>query len=101
MNTTQSNKEIWKPIPNYENEYLVSNLGNFKSLPKSVWNGHGFYITSEKNIKPYKTKKGYFSKERILLQIYIIHSKIVELFSFLVPYILIIYKKRKRAHLSS
>lgn len=76
----QTIKEIWKPIPNYENEYIVSNLGNFKSLPKTVWNGHGFYITSEKNIKPYKTKKGYlhidlrdktFKAHRIVAQVFI------------------------------
>lgn len=28
-------KEIWKNIPNYENRYQVSNLGNVKSLLKS------------------------------------------------------------------
>lgn len=51
--------EIWKDVRNFEGEYQVSTLGNFKSLPKKIWNGHGFYISKERIIKPYKTKKGY------------------------------------------
>lgn len=39
-------KEIWKPIKNYENLYLISNKGNVKSLIKNkilkynLWNGY-------------------------------------------------------------
>lgn len=51
--------EMWKDVRNFEGEYQVSTLGNFKSLPKKIWNGHGFYISKERIIKPYKTKKGY------------------------------------------
>lgn len=51
--------ELWKDVRNFEGEYQVSTLGNFKSLPKKIWNGHGFYISKERIIKPYKTKKGY------------------------------------------
>ena len=51
--------EIWKDVRNFEGEYQVSTLGNFKSLPKKIWNGHGFYISKERIIKPYKTKRGY------------------------------------------
>ena len=43
------NKEIWKDIKGYEGLYQVSNFGRVKSLTKY-----------------HKTKKGYFSKERIL-----------------------------------
>lgn len=31
------NKEIWKPIKNFENEAMVSNLGNVKSLSRKVF----------------------------------------------------------------
>jgi hypothetical protein len=27
-----NNMEIWKDIPNYEGKYMVSNIGNIKSL---------------------------------------------------------------------
>lgn len=30
--------EIWKDIPNYENQYQASNLGNIKSLDRKIWN---------------------------------------------------------------
>lgn len=30
------NKEIWKDIPEYENLYQISNLGNVKSLDKTI-----------------------------------------------------------------
>lgn len=40
--------EIWKDVRNFEGEYQVSSLGNFKSLPKKIWNGHGFYILISK-----------------------------------------------------
>ena len=46
--------EIWKDVRNFEGEYQVSTLGNFKSLPKKIWNGHGGYISEERIIKPYK-----------------------------------------------
>lgn len=39
--------EIWKDVRNFEGEYQVSTLGNFKSLPKKIWNGHGFYISKK------------------------------------------------------
>lgn len=51
--------EIWKDVFGYEGKYKVSTLGNFKSLSRKIWNGHGFYISKERIIKPYKTKKGY------------------------------------------
>lgn len=46
-------KEEWRDIKGYEGLYQVSNLGRVKSLSKY-----------------HKTKSGYFSKERILKQIY-------------------------------
>jgi mevalonate pyrophosphate decarboxylase len=42
--------ETWKPIPNYEGLYEVSNLGNVKSLR----------FNKEKILKPSKNNNGYF-----------------------------------------
>ena len=76
--------EIWKDVRNFEREYQVSTLGNFKSLPKKIWNGHGFYISKERIIKPYKTKKGYlhidfraktFKAHRIVAETFIPNPK--------------------------
>ena len=37
--------EIWKDIEGYEGIYKISNLGNVKSLERTLWNGHtyGYY----------------------------------------------------------
>ena len=55
----QKPEEIWKVVPDHE-RYMVSNLGNVKSLD---FNGTG----EEKQMKLYKNKLGYqkvsFSKE--------------------------------------
>lgn len=42
-------KEIWKPIKGFEEEYLISNLGNLKSLKGK----------NPKILKTYKEKHGY------------------------------------------
>ena len=39
MNNTK-NKEIWKPIQNYENLYAVSNHGRIKSLSRMIKSNH-------------------------------------------------------------
>lgn len=36
-------KEIWKPIPNYEKYYQVSNFGNVKSLNREVYDERGYF----------------------------------------------------------
>ena len=46
-------KEIWKPIEDYEGYYEVSNLGRVKSLVG--WNGRK-YIEREKMLNPSKEK---------------------------------------------
>ena len=46
-------KEIWKPIEDYEGYYEVSNLGRIKSLVG--WNGRK-YIEREKNVKSKQRK---------------------------------------------
>ena len=32
--------ELWKDVRNFEGEYQVSTLGNFKSLPKKIWDSY-------------------------------------------------------------
>jgi len=45
-------KEIWKDIEGYEGEYMVSNLGNVKSLPRMSWNGHVYFYKEGKVLAP-------------------------------------------------
>lgn len=56
-------KEIWKDIPNYEKCYQISNLGNVKSLKRTIkqFNGHKIISKTiqEKNLTPRKTPNGY------------------------------------------
>ena len=53
-------EEIWKPIRNHENFYLVSNLGRVKRLSTVSKRKDGKnYKRPEKILKPYKNKKGY------------------------------------------
>ncbi len=40
--------EIWRDIPDYEDHYQVSNLGNVKSLSRYVFKNGGKFITKEK-----------------------------------------------------
>lgn len=52
--------EIWKPIPDYENFYEVSNLGRVKSLERLVKaNGNGFWLKKAKIMSQVKDKRGY------------------------------------------
>lgn len=39
--STASSEEVWKPIPNYEGLYEVSDFGRVRSLPKSVVDPNG------------------------------------------------------------
>jgi len=36
--------EIWKPMADYENYYLVSNKGRIKSLPREIGQDAGKYL---------------------------------------------------------
>ena len=52
-------EEIWKDIEGWEGKYQVSNMGNVKSLERTVWNGRGYFKTSERILKPGKDRDGY------------------------------------------
>ena len=53
-------KEVWKPIRNHENFYLVSNLGRIKRLSTISKRKDGKnYKRPETILKPYKNSDGY------------------------------------------
>lgn len=57
-------KEVWKDIPDYEGLYQASNLGNIKSLQRTMPNSgaYGKYFTvKEKILKPHLHNNGYCS----------------------------------------
>ena len=52
-------KEIWKPVRNYEGLYEVSNLGRVRSLERTVWDNRGYYRTvPERILKPQDNGRG-------------------------------------------
>lgn len=50
------NKEIWKPIKDYEGLYEVSNFGRIRSLPRQGTHSKNIHIISQNN----KNSKGYW-----------------------------------------
>ena len=52
-------QEIWKDIKGFEGIYQISNLGNIKSLTRSVKTFNGFRTSKGQTLKPLKTKNGY------------------------------------------
>lgn len=73
-------KEIWKPIPEFEGLYEISNLGRVKSL--IGWDGHG-YINRERIIKPTLTSTGYYKvdlKKNGKRKVYKLHRAIAQAF---------------------
>lgn len=53
--------EIWKPIPNYEGLYEVSNYGRVKSLERKIKDSRfGFKNLKERILKSCKRPDGYF-----------------------------------------
>lgn len=58
MNASQ---EVWRPIPQFEGRYEVSNIGRVRSLPKIIIRkGHGVYLRPEAIMTNVKTPFGYF-----------------------------------------
>lgn len=51
-------KEIWKPLVNYENIYAISNFGNIKSLRRES-NGHNLKFINERILKLTIDSRGY------------------------------------------
>ena len=53
-------QEIWKDIPNYEEIYQVSNLGNVKSLSRENYSGKGMKISKERILKQHLDNRYYY-----------------------------------------
>lgn len=52
-------KEIWKPIPNYEGFYEVSNIGNVRSVTRTVWQLYKFNTLKGNTKRQAVGKDGY------------------------------------------
>ena len=50
---------IWKPIKGYENYYLVSNVGEIKTIERIITLPTHSYLKKEKMLKQFKDSKGY------------------------------------------
>ena len=57
----ETTTEIWKDVKGYEGVYMVSNLGNLKSLSRSVKGKHSPYTTKERILKATPTATGYLA----------------------------------------
>lgn len=57
-------KEIWRDVEGYEGLYMVSSLGNIKSLSRTVIKSNGsVQVVVGRNLKPNKDTKGYLKVE--------------------------------------
>ena len=52
-------EEIWKPVVGYEGYYEVSNLGNVRSLTRTLAKGQYKICRKGRPVKLYSTKQGY------------------------------------------
>lgn len=78
-------KEIWKPIPGYENEYSISNLGRVRSEARAIkcsGKVKGTYLSNrkEKILKPGRGSNGYFTVSLRRHNSRTIHSLLMETF---------------------
>lgn len=51
--------EQWKDIVGHEGNYKVSDLGRVNSLSRLMFNGHAYFKSKEKILKPYLNSHGY------------------------------------------
>ena len=54
-------EEIWKPVPDYEGLYEVSNLGRVRSLDRVVSHPSGTQIKKGKILKPSPANNNHFA----------------------------------------
>ena len=52
-------QEIWKPVKEYENLYMISNLGKVRSLDRITRNGRGDFIKKGKILTNINNNMGY------------------------------------------
>lgn len=82
-------REEWRDIENYKGLYQVSNMGNIKSLERTVWNNsRGYRTVKERILKPRKNSCGYLQvnlcKDGKIKQ-YCIHKLVAQAFIQFVP----------------
>lgn len=51
--------EVWRNVVGFEGDYIVSNLGNVMSLPRTANHVSGSRISVGKTLKPNKLRSGY------------------------------------------
>lgn len=72
--------EIWRDIKGYENKYQISNLGNVRSLSRTIVRKNGKKQTFKSRVlKPCKNNKGYYLVS-LDGKLYTIHRLVVENF---------------------
>ena len=52
-------EEQWRPIEGFEGVYEVSSQGRVKSCSRRIWNGHSFFESKPKILKPKIITRGY------------------------------------------
>ena len=77
-------REIWKPIKDYEGLYEVSNMGKIKRLSKTIIDyKERERIFEEKIMKPFKSNSGYLmidlTKNKIRRR-FLVHRLVAEAF---------------------
>ena len=77
-------EEIWRDIEGYEGYYMVSNMGNVKSLERTVWDNRGYYKTiQERILRAGKGSDGYLQvgiyRER-KRKMYLVHRLVASAF---------------------
>lgn len=76
-------KEVWKDIKGYDGQYIVSNLGNVRSLDRYVNTYHGPRIVLGQILKQYQGRDGYirvaFSKNQ-KHKLYMVHRLVAQAF---------------------
>jgi len=76
-------QEIWRDIKDYEGYYQVSNLGNVRSLDRTLKNKNGLYTRKGKMLKKLINSKGYYVvnlRKNCTHKIQTIHRIIAETF---------------------
>jgi len=61
LDNLASTQEVWKDIPGYEGFYQASNIGNIKSLERTVITKWGYKTNKERILKPSILPNGYFA----------------------------------------
>lgn len=76
-------KEIWKPVPEFEDSYECSNLGQIRSKDRYRSNGTSMILIKGKMIKPMRSRQRYYYymfRDRGHIKKYYIHKLVATLF---------------------